>query len=76
MLDPPAVPGAGRILVEVKVWDMAGEPVKTLFMGDLSTGLQSTFWDGRDANQLPAPGKNFWVTFVSGADERAHLVFR
>ena len=55
---------------------MGGEPVKTLFAGELGSGLNRALWDGLDANQLPAPGKNFWVTFVSGADERAHLVFK
>jgi hypothetical protein len=62
--------------VDVQVRNMAGEPVKTLLLGDLPGGIQHAFWDGRDAQGAIVPGEVFWVTFDSGSDHRAHLVFK
>ena len=62
--------------VEVRVRNMGGEPVKTLFLGDLPGGVQNAFWDGRDATGSPVPGEIFWVTLESDVDQRAHLIFK
>lgn len=62
--------------VEVKVHDMGGTPVRTLLAAFQPSGLRGAFWDGLNSSYVAAPGTNFWVTFVSGADARAHLVFK
>jgi len=40
------VPRAGR--VSLKIYDLAGKPIRTLYEGDINSGEAQRDWDGKD----------------------------
>lgn len=46
------------------VYDAAGNRVKTLFSGRVSSGFYSVEWDGRNANNDPVPSGVYFYTLV------------
>ncbi len=62
--------------VEVRVLDAKGDLVRALVHRRADPGLASTFWNGCDQAGVSVPGSLFWVTFESGADLRAQLLFK
>jgi hypothetical protein len=63
-------------LVEISVYDLGGRLVRALRSGTVDAGLRSVTWDGRNSAGVPAPAGIYWVTLTSGADVRAHLLFK
>lgn len=61
----------------LRVLALDGTPVRTLYVNRmLEPGLYATDWNARDdEGNLAAPGC-YWMTFESGADQRAQLLFR
>ncbi len=67
--------------VSVKILDIAGQPVRTIFHGLFPKGLQSAYWDGHSQSGQDAVDPMYWVTFEGpgdreGGDYRAQLLFR
>lgn len=62
--------------VEITIVDLAGNLVRTLFRGVRPAGLNAVYWDGLDRTGQPTTAALYWITFVSGADIRAQLLFR
>ncbi len=63
-------------LVRVRIRDVKGDHVRFLANGWMPAGSITSFWSGRDSLGQVVPGTLFWVTFESGPDQRAQLVFR
>jgi hypothetical protein len=63
--------------VEIRLWDAAGDSVRTLLRGRRPPGLNQVRWDGTDRNDVPVTGQMFWVTMTGAPyDVRAQLLFR
>lgn len=62
--------------VDVNILDVGGNLVKNLLALEVMPLRHAVFWYGRDQRGRPVPGSLFWVTYVSGHDVRAHLLFR
>ena len=62
--------------VEIRILNLAGQTVREVYTGVLNEGLEQVFWDGDLESGAPATDPIYWVTFRSGTDRRAHLVFR
>jgi hypothetical protein len=52
--------------VDVAIYDVTGQLVKTLFNGTLSDGVYQLQWDGTQNNGLPAPSGIYFVQLRSG----------
>jgi len=64
------------MFVEVTIRDLAGNRVRSLFAGEMPSGLRLIRWDGRDNHGALAPALIHWMVFEAGDDLRAHLLFR
>lgn len=62
--------------VEVKILNTGGQTIRSLFSGEFEPGLRSVYWNGRGPSGLLEDDPIHWVTFRSGFDLRAHLLFR
>lgn len=63
--------------VELRVWSLAGDSVRTLLRGRRPPGTNQVRWDGTDRNDIPVPGPMYWITMTGPPpDVRAHLLFR
>ena len=62
--------------VDLVILDPDGRRIRTLVSGMRPAGINQVLWDGLDEQGVPAPGPLYWVTFESGSDRRAHLLFR
>ena len=84
-LSPVPNPFAGSITVyfavpdtewvEVDIANMFGDRIRTLLVDEIPFGLTGVVWDGRDEGGHAATDPIYWVTFESGSDRRAHLLF-
>ena len=63
-------------VVSLRIRNLQSTPIQTLFEGPMTAGLRTVRWDGRDTANHPVTGSMYWATFESGADIRAHLLFR
>jgi len=54
-----ALPADGE--VRIRVFDLRGRHVRTLFEGRQTAGLHEAAWDGRRASGLAAPSGVYWV---------------
>jgi hypothetical protein len=62
--------------VDVRILDLSGNTVLRLLAQEFSPGLHLADWDGFDSRFQQVSGPAYWVTFQSGSDVRAHLLFR
>lgn len=62
--------------VDIQVMSLAGDTVKTLLHGERNPGINQVRWDGLDRYDNPVPEGSYWVTFKSGSDQRAQLLFK
>ncbi len=62
--------------IQVMVRDMAGGVVRRIADGEAPAGELVSHWDGLGAGHVPVTGSLFWVTFESGSDQRAQLLFK
>ncbi len=62
--------------ITIAVLDLGGRRVRTLFSDLALGGLASIVWDGRDAGGAIVTDAMYWITFTSGDDVRAQLLFR
>ena len=63
-------------MVEVNIENLAGTPIRQLWSGPIGPGLRTVRWDGRDSANNVVRESMYWVTFESGLDIRAQLLFR
>lgn len=63
-------------LTTIRIIRLDGTLVRTLVDHAVDVGLHVSPWDGLDDNGQPATAAYYWVTFESGSDYRAHLLFR
>ncbi|MBI4802148.1 MAG: hypothetical protein HY796_06455 [Elusimicrobia bacterium] len=62
------VPAAGR--VSLKIYNLAGKPIRALFEGDLNSGDTQREWDGRDdSGRYAAPSVYFLHYVYPGGKE-------
>ena len=61
--------------VHVGIMDLRGHPVVNLLTQRVQ-GLQQVLWTGRDDFGRLVPDHMVWITYESGADKRAQLLFR
>jgi hypothetical protein len=61
--------------VDIRIRDLGGNTTRVLISEVVQAGLKVALWNGRDGTGAPANGSLYWVTFESGADQRAHLLF-
>jgi hypothetical protein len=62
--------------VDLRVRDMQGNTTQIVVSKDLPTGIQRAYWNWRDQSGRLVSGSLYWVTFESGSDMRAQLLFR
>jgi hypothetical protein len=62
--------------VRLRIQDVRRNVVQSLFGQVLPMGRYEAAWTWRDFTGQPATDPCYWVTFESGADRRAHLLFR
>lgn len=62
--------------VTIRVTHLDGRVVQTLTDHPVLAGLRLAVWDGLDEHGVPATEPYYWVTFESGNDYRAQLLFR
>ena len=62
--------------VDLRILDAEGHVTQHLLSRVLLPGLLDVLWNGRNDNGDLVTGKNYWVTFESGSDTRAQLLFR
>jgi len=62
--------------VELRVRDLKGNTTQVVVSKNLPKGLQSAYWNWRDQYGQLVSGSLYWVTFESGSDMRAQLLFR
>ena len=53
-------------VVDLAVYNILGQRVRTLYAGDLSAGEHSRPWDGRDERGVDAPGGIYFVRITRG----------
>ena len=63
-------------MAEVNIENLEGTPIRNLWSGPIGPGLRVVRWDGRDSANNVVRGSMYWVTFESGLDIRAQLLFR
>jgi hypothetical protein len=63
-------------LTTIRIIRLDGTLVRTLVDHAVDVGLHISPWDGLDDDGHPATESYYWVTFASGSDYRAHLLFR
>lgn len=63
-------------MAEVNIENLEGTPIRNLWSGPIGPGLRVVRWDGRDNANNVVRGSMYWVTFESGLDVRAQLLFR
>lgn len=62
--------------IDVRILDLEGNTVNSLLALRVIPWRHGVMWDGRDTRGTPVTGAMYWVTFVSGLDVRAHILFR
>ena len=62
--------------VSVKIRNLRGDIVQSLYGQWLPKGRYEGAWNGYDSHNQPATEPYYWVTFESGPDTRAQLLFR
>jgi hypothetical protein len=62
--------------VDLRILDLQGHITQHLLSNVLPAGRRETLWNGRDDAGHPVTGTMYWITFESGADTRAQLLFR
>jgi hypothetical protein len=62
--------------VDLRVRDLKGNTTQVVVSKNLPKGLQSAYWNWRDQYGQLVSGSLYWVTFESGSDMRAQLLFR
>ena len=67
--DLPAVAGMTRQQVELAVFDMLGQRVRTLWAGALAPGRHAYTWDGRDSAGAPAASGVYLYRLSSSAGD-------
>lgn len=67
---------AGTQFVDLQIRDLAGGLTRTLYKKTVDPGLQQALWTGHDESNNPVTAPYYWITFESGADKRAQLLFR
>lgn len=61
----------------LRVLALDGTVVRTLYVNRmLEPGLYATDWNARDDGGTPVAPGCYWMTFESGTDQRAQLLFR
>jgi len=64
------------VWVDVNIVDMGGRAVTNLLSLVVLPAQHSVYWNGRDLQGHPVSDALYWVTYVSGHDVRADLIFR
>jgi hypothetical protein len=65
------------VVVALDIRDLSGRVFRHLHTQDYYPDIvNSVYWDGRDVHDQPMTDAVCWITFVSGSDLRAHLLFR
>ena len=67
---------ADTATIAVRVLDLSGNTVRTLWSGGLGGGLHFFTWDGTDEHGAQAPQQLFWATVKGPNEARAQLLFR
>jgi hypothetical protein len=67
---PFSVPGDGGARVELIVYDLLGQRVRTLIDGDIIAGEQAATWDGQADSGVFVPAGVYVVRLVTGGAER------
>ena len=67
---PFSVPGGGGTRVELIVYDLLGQRVRTLIDGDIIAGEQAATWDGQADSGVFVPAGVYVVRLVAGGAER------
>lgn len=62
--------------VTLKVLDLGTTVVRHITSATFTAGLHSTYWDGKDDTLGVLPAGDYWITFESGTDRRAQLLFK
>ena len=62
--------------VDLRVRDLQGNTTQIVVSKDLPRGIQRAYWNWRDQSGQLVSGSLYWVTFESGSDMRAQLLFR
>jgi hypothetical protein len=62
--------------IDVNILDATGAHIKNLLSQEVRPRRHAVFWNGTDQLNHPVAGTYFWITYVSGADVRAQLLFR
>lgn len=81
---PNPIDARGQVTFEVlddvtarfQVRNTRTEVVRTITTAFYTAGVHSTFWDGRDDTLGVMPPGYYWITFESGTDRRAQLLFK
>jgi hypothetical protein len=63
-------------LVTIRILDTQGRITQHLFSSVMEPGLRELLWNGRDDAGHLVTGQYYWITFESGSDRRAQLLFR
>jgi len=63
-------------VVAVRIYDMAGNVVRTLHAGELLPGVRWLSWNANDIMGRPVSPGLYWATVVAGTDMRAQLLFK
>ena len=67
---------ADTLNVALQVLTLSGDTLQSLLKARRPPGINQVRWDGYDRFGVPAPAGNYWVTFASGSDQRAQLLFK
>ncbi len=72
---PAKLASDGEVGTRVRIHDLSGRTVRTLFEGDLGRGVESVTWDGRDtAGRELRSGVYFYAVQAGSARETGRLL--
>ena len=57
---------AVSIKVELKIFNLLGQEIRTLISDDLPSGFHTAIWDGRDEQNRPLPSGHYFYIFQVG----------
>lgn len=69
-------PVRDTMVVDIRIRDVAGHPVKTLLSLEVLPAEHGVFWNGRNTQGQVMPPGLYWITFAAGLDYRAQLLFK
>ncbi len=69
-----AVSGAAPQTVDVAVFNVAGQKIRTLLQGTRSPGRYEAAWDGADESGVQAPAGHYFFRVISGAEQTVRRV--